>query len=123
MAAGAVHVPFYANSFQGDRVEAALHEIAPVTLRYGATHYAVYRYRDDRYKFLLTATFPDKGAWERFWYGEEFSRWRTLNNGSVQVPVVYGWTDVVAEGSMPGTGAASPEPTAVGTGGGDQGAA
>ena len=117
---GAVHVPFYATGFRGDAVEQGLAEIAPVSLRYGATHYSVYRYKDDRYKFLFTATFPDKASWERYWYGEEFTRWRTLNNSHVQVPVVYGWTDVIAEGSMPGTSSATGEPTAVvGSGGAD----
>ena len=115
MAGGSVHVPFYSTGFRGDTVEAALGEIAPVALRYGATQYAVYRYKDDRYKFLLTATFPDKGSWEAYWYGPEFTRWRTLHNSHVQVPVVYGWADVVAEGALPGTGSATAEPTAVGS--------
>ena len=41
-------------------------------LRYGATHYAVYRSRDDRYKFLQIADFKSKLEWERYWYGPEF---------------------------------------------------
>ena len=49
MAAGVMHIPWYATVFRGDKVAAALVEIAPVALRYGATDYAVYRSRDDRY--------------------------------------------------------------------------
>ena len=58
--AGVVHIPWYATGFRGDELEAALAEIAPVALRYGARSYAVYRYRDDRYKFLQMAEFERK---------------------------------------------------------------
>ena len=71
--AGVVHIPWYATLFRGDKFEAALQEIAPVALRYGATEYGVYRSRDDAYKFLQLATFEDKADFERYWYGEEFS--------------------------------------------------
>ena len=117
---GAVHIPWYATAFRPDRLQEALADIAPVALRYGATSYSVFRFRDDRYRFLQTATFPDKLSWERYWMGDEFTRWRSVHNGWVQVPVLYQWSDVVAEGSMPGTGGASPEPTAV-VGGGSRG--
>ena len=70
--AGVVHIPWYATGFRGDKLEAALAEIAPIALRYGATSYAVYRYRDDRYKFLQIAEFESKGDWERYWDGPEF---------------------------------------------------
>ena len=35
--AGVVHIPWYATGFRGDKLEAALAEIAPIALRYGAT--------------------------------------------------------------------------------------
>jgi quinol monooxygenase YgiN len=111
MAAGAVSIPWYANGFRGDAVAEALAEIAPVALRYGATSYSVYRNRDDRYRFTQYATFPDKASWERYWGGPEFVRWRTLHNGWVQVPVVYAWNDVVAQGAMPDSSEASAEDT------------
>ena len=101
MAAGSVHIPWYATAFRADKLEAALAEIAPIALRYGATSYSVYRYRDDRYKFLQTATFHDKLDWDRYWGGEEFTRFRATNQSFFQVPVVYGWTDVAAEGHGP----------------------
>ena len=101
MATGSVHIPWYATGFRGDQIEAALAEIAPLALRFGATSYAVYRYRDDRYKFLQTATFHDKLDWERYWNSEEFIRWRAVNSSFFQIPVVYGWADVVAEGHGP----------------------
>ena len=49
-----------------------------MALRYGATAYAVYRTRDDLYKFLQIATFEDKADWERYWNGPEFTRFRAL---------------------------------------------
>jgi hypothetical protein len=102
--AGAVHIPWYATGFRGDALEAALRDVAPVALRYGATAYSVFRYRDDRYKFLQTAAFEDKLAWERYWYGEEMIRFRTIHQGWYQVPVTYQWADVVVEGSLPANG-------------------
>ena len=46
--------------------------------RYGATHYAVYRSRDDRYKFLQVVDFESKLDWERYWNGPEFETIRTI---------------------------------------------
>ena len=99
--AGVVHVPWYATGFRGDALEAALSEIAPVALRYGARSYQVFRFRDDRYKFLQTAEFDAKLDWERYWYGPEFIDFRVINSSHFQVPVVYGWTDLVAGGGLP----------------------
>ena len=119
MAAGSVHIPWYATGFRGDTLEAALAEIAPLALRYGATSYSLFRYRDDRYKFLQTATFHDKLDWERYWGGDEFTRFRAVNSAYYQVPVVYGWTDVVTSGEGPrangaANGSASHQAGAVG---------
>ena len=97
---GVVHIPWYATVFRGDKLEEALAEIAPVALRYRATAYAVYRYRDDRYRFLQTATFEDKLDFERYWDGDEFVEFRTNCSSWYQVPVVPGWSDLVAAGSL-----------------------
>jgi hypothetical protein len=105
--AGVVHIPWYATLFRGDKLEAALEEIAPVALRYGATEYAVYRSRDDAYKFLQLATFENKADWERYWNGEDFSLWRGDYSSWYQVPVLYTWNDLVARGSISEVEAAS----------------
>jgi hypothetical protein len=107
---GVVHVPWYATTFRGDKLEAALAEIAPVALRYGATAYSVFRGRDDRYRFLQTATFEDYTDWERYWYGEEFIAFRADCSSWYQVPIVPGWTDLITTGEL------EPEPTADATG-------
>ena len=98
--AGIVSIPWYATVFRGDKFELAMHEIAPVALRFGATEYSVYRSRDDAYKFLQMATFEDKGGFERYWYGEEFSDWRRDFSSWYQVPIVYSWNDLVFQGSL-----------------------
>jgi hypothetical protein len=115
--AGAVHIPWYATGFRADRFEEALRDIAPVALRYGATGYVVFRYRDDRYRFIQSATFESKLDWERYWGGEEMTRFRVVHQGWYQVPVVYQWTDVVVEGSLPRNGKSAAEPTSVTNGG------
>ena len=98
MAAGAVHIPWYATLFRADAFAEALEEIAPVALRYGATDYAVYRSRDDFYKFVHSVTFESKLEWERYWTGPEFNDWRAHYTSWYQVPVLYVWHDVIASG-------------------------
>ena len=94
----AVFLPFYATVFRGDRFEEALGEIAPLSLRYGATNYFVYRGGDDRYRFHLYFQFEDKADWERFWYGPEFSAWRAEYSSWYQIPVVYDRGEIIHEG-------------------------
>jgi hypothetical protein len=97
---GVVQIPWYATVFRGERFERALMEIAPVALRYGATEYAAYRARDDQYKFLQMATFDDKLDFERYWLGDEFVAWRADYSSWYQVPVLYGFTDLLTSGSL-----------------------
>ena len=97
--AGSVHVPWYATVFRGDSFEEALHEIAPLALRYGAKDYAVWRSRDDTYKFLHASTFETKLEWERYWNGPEFIQWRAKYSSWYQIPVLYVWHDLVISGA------------------------
>jgi len=98
--AGVVHLPVYATGFRGDDIEAALAELAPISLRYGATRYEVFRSRDDRYRFLMSIDFEDKGGWEAFWFGPEFTDWRMACSSWYQVPLLYVWQDLVARGGI-----------------------
>jgi hypothetical protein len=100
---GSVHIPWYATGFRGDKLEEKLLEIAAVAPRYGATHYAVYRSRDDRYKFLQIADFNSKLEWERYWYGPEFETFRAITSSWYTVPVQYVWNDLVAVGGLKGS--------------------
>jgi hypothetical protein len=98
--AGAVHIPWYATGFRGDKLEAAVTEFAAVSLRYGASAYSVYRGRDDRYKILQVVEFENKADREAYWNGPEAIRFRTTSSSWYQVPVVYAWQDVVTKGAM-----------------------
>jgi hypothetical protein len=98
--AGSVHIPWYATGFRGEKLAAALAEIAAVAPRYGATHYEVYRSRDDLYRFLQVVDFESKVDWERYWGGPEFIAFRTSASSWYQVPVLYTWNDVVAVGGI-----------------------
>jgi hypothetical protein len=111
--AGSVHIPWYATGFRADALEEALGEIAPLAIRYGATGYSVFRYRDDRYKFLQTATFENKLEWERYWSGEDFVRWRAKYSSWYQVPVLYQWADITVEGHLPSDPGYGGEPASV----------
>ena len=98
--AGVVHIPWYATGLRHDRLADALAGIAPVALRYGARSYSVYRYNDDRYKFLQTAEFEHKRDFERYWNGPEFIDFRVLASSWYQIPVLYGWADLIAAGTL-----------------------
>jgi hypothetical protein len=98
--AGVVNIPWYSTLFRGDGFEAALMEIAPVCLRYGATDYEVLRSNDDRYRFWQFAHFEEKAGFEAYWYGPEFSVWRADYTSWFTVPVVYTWFDRVIAGEL-----------------------
>ena len=100
MAAGVVHLPLYATGFRGDDLQAALEMLAPVSTRYGATRYEVFRSRDDRYRFLMSVAFDDKHGWDAFWFGPEFTEMRAACSGWYQVPLLYVWNDLVASGDI-----------------------
>ena len=100
--AGTVIVPWYATGFRADGFEEALNEIAAVALRYGASSYAVYRSRDDRYRFQQLAHFDEHIDWERFWDGPEMIDFRMRHSSWYQIPVLYGWWDRTAAGSIDG---------------------
>ena len=98
MAGGTVHIPFYATVFRGDSFEEALQEIAPLSLRYGASKFFLFRGGDDRYRFSLYVDFDSKLDWERYWYGPEFNAWRERYSSWYQIPVVYDKGETVVEG-------------------------
>jgi hypothetical protein len=112
--AGTVIVPWYATGFRADPFEQALNGIATAALRYGASSYAVYRARDDRYKFQQLATFAEHLDWQRYWDGPEMIDFRVRHSGWYQVPLVYGWWDLTAGGAV-----VTPPPGGNGRGSGD----
>jgi hypothetical protein len=99
-APGSVHIAWYATGFRGDKLEAALAEIAAIAPRYGATRFEVYRSRDDRYRFLQVVDFGSKLDWDRYWTGPEFTAFRRTCSSWYQVPVTYVWNDIVAVGGL-----------------------
>jgi|AntDryMetagUQ255_1029468.scaffolds.fasta_scaffold02115_4 quinol monooxygenase YgiN len=100
MAYGVVHLPWYATGFRGDDLEAALTQLAPISMRYGAIRYDVYRSRDDRYRFLMAIEFEHKEQWDRYWFGEEFTDMRVSCSSWYTVPLLYVWNDRFAEGEL-----------------------
>jgi hypothetical protein len=100
--AGTVIVPWYATGFRADGFQQALGEVAATALRYGATSYAVYRARDDRYKFQQLAWFEEHLDWERYWEGSEMVYFRARHSSWYQVPVLYGWWDLTVHGAAAG---------------------
>ncbi len=84
--AGTVIVPWYATGFRADGFEEALNEIAAVALRYGASSYAVYRSKDDRYRFQQFAHFAKHIDWERYWDGPEMTDFRVRHSSWYQIP-------------------------------------
>jgi hypothetical protein len=98
--AGTVIVPWYATGFRADAFEQELEPVAAAALRYGASSYAIYRARDDRYKFQQLATFEHHLQWDRYWAGPEMTHFRIVHSSWYQVPVLYGWWDKTAGGEI-----------------------
>jgi hypothetical protein len=97
---GTVIVPWYATGFRADGFEAALNEAAAFALRYGASSYAVYRQRDDRYRFQQLARFERYTDWTRYWEGPEMIDFRARHSSWYQIPLLYGWWDLTASGEI-----------------------
>ena len=97
--AGTVIVPWYATGFRANGFAKDLQEVAATALRYGATSYAVYRSRSDKYRFQQLASFEDHLDWERYWDGPEMSYFRTVHSSWYQVPVHYDWWDLETAGA------------------------
>jgi hypothetical protein len=97
---GTVIVPWYATGFRAEGFQDALNEVAAVALRYRASSYAVYRQRDDRYRFQQLAHFERYSDWERYWEGPEMIDFRAQHSSWYQVPVLYGWWDLTASGAI-----------------------
>jgi hypothetical protein len=98
--AGTVIVPWYATGFRANTFDQDLGEVAALALRYGAESYAVYRSREDRYRFQQVAAFEQYADWERYWEGPEMVYFRTVHSSWYQVPVLYGWWDRTAAGAV-----------------------
>ena len=104
---GSIHIPFYATLFRGDKMHAALQEIAAKAPHYGATGWAVYRYQDDRYKFLVSFDFESKDEWNRFWNSEDFIDFRIANHSYFQIPLLYSWTEKTSDSTVAASTSAS----------------
>jgi hypothetical protein len=110
MAAGVMHVDWYATVLRKDAFAAEVIRVAPLALRYGATQYSVHRSRDDRYKITQMAWFESKPAWYAFWEGPEMVEFRRRNAGHYQIPINYVWHDELVAGAMGPAVATEPEP-------------
>ena len=89
--AGVVHIPWYATTFRAERLLAALQDVAPIALRYGAREVQIHQSRDDQYRITQMCWFDSRLAWETFWEGPEMQRFRARYSGWYQVPLLYVW--------------------------------
>ncbi len=96
---GKVQIPYYATGLRGDSLEEGLSGIARTALNYGATEFCVTRNREDRYKFILSADFPNTADFYRWWEGPEFQTFRIEYAGHFQLGVLYSWNDTIVSGS------------------------
>jgi len=107
---GVVVVQWYATVLRQDTFAAAVAQAAPLALRYGATQYAVYRSRDDRYRINQMAWFDSHADWYRFWEGPEMIEFRRRNSTHYQIPITYIWHDELAAGALGPEVPLAPEP-------------
>jgi hypothetical protein len=100
MAAGVVHIDWYATVLRQERFAQEVAYVASLALRYGATAYSVHRSRDDRYKIMHMSWFETKQDWYRYWDGPEMIEFRRRNMGRYQIPITYVWYDELAAGEL-----------------------
>ena len=112
--AGMVIIPWYATGLREKAFGEALEELAPTALRYGATSYAVYRSRDDHYKFQQMAAFNEHLDWDRYGEGPEMRGFKTRYAGWFQIPLLYSWWDELAVGASEAAAASVNEAAAAG---------
>jgi hypothetical protein len=98
--AGVVHIAWYATVFRQNSFADEVARMAPISMRYGATQYAVHRSRDDRYKIVQMIWFDEKADWYRYWEGPEMAAFRRRNMGHYQAPIAYAWHDELASGGI-----------------------
>ncbi|HXA55481.1 MAG TPA: hypothetical protein VNV37_11475, partial [Solirubrobacteraceae bacterium] len=77
---GTVIVPWYATGFRAEGFGAVLEEVAAIALRYRADSYAVYRSRDDKYRYQQFAHFERYADWTRYWEGPEMIDFRAQHS-------------------------------------------
>jgi hypothetical protein len=110
MAAGLVHIPWYATALRADKLEAVLLDVSSASLRYGASWWQVHRSRDDRYKLLQVIAWESKEDFDRWWAGQEMVDMRVMTSGWWQVPTLYVWHDLCGAGEIGANGNGVPEP-------------
>jgi hypothetical protein len=98
-----VTILWHATPFRGDKFEDAWTPAAAAALDYGASSWAFMRSKDDPLDFQQMASFPDKKAFERYWYSEEISEARAEAHGWYEVPILPVWFRVVGAGELAGT--------------------
>jgi hypothetical protein len=98
--AGVLHINWYGTVFRKNLLADAVVELAPISLRYGATKYQVHLSLDDRYKVIQMMWFESKDDWYRFWEGPEALEFRRRYTGKYQIPIVYTWHDELASGEV-----------------------
>ena len=97
-----VQIAWHAVPFRGDKFEEAWRPAAAAALDYGASYWALLRSKDDPLDFQQIAAFPDKKAWDRYWYSEEMSEARADAHGLYEVPLLPVWFRAVGAGELIG---------------------
>jgi hypothetical protein len=95
-----VTVLWHCTPFRGDKFEQAWTPAAAAAIDYGATYWALLRSKDDPLDFQQIAAFPDKKAWDRYWYSEEISEARADAHGLYEVPLLPVWFRAVGAGEL-----------------------
>ena len=95
-----VTILWHATPFRGDKFEDAWTPAAAAAIDYGASSWALMRSKDDQADFMQIAAFPDKKAFERYWFSEQISEARAEASGYYEVPILPVWFRVVNAGEI-----------------------
>jgi hypothetical protein len=95
-----VTIVWHATPFRGDKFEDAWRPAAEAVLDYGATSWAFWRSKDDPLDFTQIAVFPEKTAFDRYWFSEEIAEARAEAQGYYEVPILPLYFRCVAAGEL-----------------------
>lgn len=95
-----VAILWHATPFRGDKFEDAWRPVAEIALDYGATSWAFWRSKDDPLDFTQIMVFPEKAAFDRYWFSEQVAEARAEASGLYEIPILPMYFRVVGAGEL-----------------------
>lgn len=98
--AKAVEIRWAVTPFRSDEFCEIWAPYAAAAIDFGASGYALFRNLEDTQLVTQYAFFEKKDDWDAYWNSDRLIKGRQEINGMHQVPALYSWTEVIADGAV-----------------------